>query len=417
MVNLEDFRGLKERLTVDTSEEQPVYLLAGKNRNYIRLSPSAYKLLQLRSSGVSFESIAEQFNRQPDQNVTPEEVEEAYQQVTERVAEIEENAESPRPGFLLRFSLLPEKLVAWVASYLSIAFHPLVALCLLAFIVVAIGVSLNQNFTSLDFAPDDFWLGYALLLASTLVHELGHASACARYGARPSSIGFTLYLIYPTFYSDVNTAWELKRWQRVVVDLGGAFLQLVVGAGYALAYAFSGWEPLRIALLMIFGNLVFSLNPIFRFDGYWVIADALGVTNLGRQPSRILRRFLARLKGKKTEPLPWPTPVKLILLPYTLISFGFWGFFIWRIVPYMWQQVATYPGAVVTLINDLLDPSRALNVELLQSLLMSTYMVIIVLLMIWRLGGPLFATVKSQVLELARRERTGQRAAVKAASK
>jgi putative peptide zinc metalloprotease protein len=365
-------------------------------------------VLQLRSSGISFESIAEQFNRQPDQNVTPDEVEAAYQQVIERVEEIEENAESPRPGFLFHFSILPEKLVAKVASYLSIAFHPIVALCLLAFIIVTIGISLRRDFASLNFAPRDFWLGYALLLASTLMHELGHASACARYGARPSSIGFTLYLIYPTFYSDVNTAWELKRWQRVVVDLGGAFLQLVVGAGYALAYTLSGWEPLRVALLMIFGNLVFSLNPIFRFDGYWVIADALGVTNLGQQPRRIFRHFLARLRGQTTKPLPWPTPVKLILLPYTLISFAFWGFFIWRIVPFMWQQIATYPNLVVTLINDLLDPSKALHVERFQSLLMSTYMVIIGLLMVWRLGAPLLAAARSKALELTRKERVNE---------
>ncbi len=403
MVELKDFRGLEKRLTVDTSEDQPVYLLAGKNESYIRLSPSAYQLLRLCSSGVSFEAIAEKLSLQTDQDASPDDVEAAYQHVVERIEKIEENAGRHRAGFLIRFSLLPKKFVARIASCLSIAFQPVVASCLLTGVITSIAIALRQN-TPLDLTPQNFWLGYALLLASTLMHEFGHASACARYGVQPSNIGFTIYFIYPTFYSDVSAAWELGRWQRVVVDLGGAFFQLVVGAGYAIAYTLSDWEPFKIALLMIFGNLVFSLNPIFRFDGYWVVADTLGVTNLGQQPRRILGHLLARLRGQPTKPLPWSMPVKIVLLPYTILSFGFWGFFIWKIVPLMWQHILTYPSLVIALINDLLDPSCAVAMGRFQSLLMSTYMVVIALLMVWRLGSPLFLAAKSKILKSSRKE-------------
>ncbi len=392
---LKDFRGLKERLTVDTSEDQPVYLLAGKNGSYIRLSPSAYQLLQLCSSGISFEAIAEELSQQMAQDVSSDDVRAAYEHVVERIEEIEKNTSHPRPGFLVRFSLIPQKLVTFIASGLSIAFHPIVAAGLLVFIVVSIVPAIQSM--SPDFAPQSFWLGYALLIASTLMHEFGHASACARYGAQPSDIGFTIYYIYPTFYSDVSAAWTLGRWQRVVVDLGGAFFQLAVGAGYALGYKLFAWEPLKAAFLMILGNLVFSLNPIFRFDGYWVIADALGVTNLGQQPSRIFKHFLARLRGQPTKPLPWPKLVQIILLPYTLFSFGFWGFFVWRIVPFIWHQVRTYPSAVGALITDLFDPSRTVALDSVRSLLMSTYMVVIALIMVWRMGSPVLRAVKSKI--------------------
>jgi putative peptide zinc metalloprotease protein len=402
MEELNDFRGLVERLIVDTSEEQPVYMLAGKNGSYIRLSPSAYQLLHLCSSGMSFEAIASQLGQQMVKEVSPDDVEAAYQRLVERVARIDGAPKRPRSGFLIHLPIVPEKIVARIASYLSIAFHPAVALCLFAGIVLAI-LDVRQRISSLDLTPANFWLGYLLLLTSTLMHELGHASACARYGARPSDIGFTLYLIYPTFYSDVSAAWELRRWQRVVVDLGGAFFQLVVGAGYAVGYTLSAWEPFKVALVMVLGNLVFSLNPIFRFDGYWVVADALGVTNLGRQPRRILRHFLNRLRGRPAKPLPWSTPVKIVLLPYTLLSFGFLGFFIWKMVPMMGRHILNYPSTIATLILDLLDPSRGVGMERWQSLLMSTYMVFIALLMIWRLGNPLFAAIKSRISKLAHR--------------
>lgn len=398
MVELNDFQGLEERLTVDTSEDQPVYLLTGKNGSHIRLSPSAYKLLQLRRSGISSETIAEQLSQQTDKAMSPDDIEAAYQRIVERITKIEERSYRPRLGFLVHVPILPEKIVTWVASRLSVAFHPVIAVCLLAGVIISIGAIFQHN-APLNLTPANFWLGYALLIASTLMHEFGHASACARYGARPSDIGFTFYLIYPTFYSDVSAAWPLKRWQRVVVDLGGAFFQLVVGAGYSIAYAFSGWEPLKVALFMIGGNLVFSLNPIFRFDGYWVVADTLGVTNLGQQPRRILRHLVARLRGQPTKPLPWPTAVKIVLAPYTLFSFGLWGFFIWRIVPMMGRYVFTYPRVVIALVHDLLNPSRTVTVERFQSWLMSTYMVIIMLLMMWRMGRPLFLAAKSRILK------------------
>lgn len=402
MMELENFRGLEEQLIADTSEDQPVYLLASKSGNYIRLSPSAYQLLHLRRSGVSFDAIAQELSQQTARNVSPDDVETAYRRVVERIAEIEANANRPRSGFLIRWPFLPERFVVRIASHLSVAFQPVVASCLLAATLVALAATLRKSI-SLDFTPASFWSGYALLLASTLVHEFGHASACVRYGARPSDIGFAVYLIYPAFYSDVSAAWELERWQRVVVDLGGSFFQLIVGAAYATAYALFDWEPFQVALLMILGNLVFSLNPVFRFDGYWVVADTLGVTNLGQQPRRVLRHLFARLRGQPTKPLPWSTPVKLLLLPYTLFSLGFWGVFIWKVAPVIGRYILTYPGAVTKLIRDLLDPSQIVDGGTFQSLLVSTYIVVIALLMVWRLSSPLLSSARSTIFRQARR--------------
>ncbi len=62
MNRLPDIQGIQERLIVDTSEGRQVYLLAvGTNPTYIRLSSTSYYLLEQRSLGVSFESVAEIF--------------------------------------------------------------------------------------------------------------------------------------------------------------------------------------------------------------------------------------------------------------------------------------------------------------------------------------------------------------------
>lgn len=373
-------RGLKERLVVDTSESQPVYLLVGKNGSYIRLSLIAYQLLQQRHSGISFSAIAGTLSQQMGRSVPPADVEAAYQHVVKRIAVIEGNANHNPSGFLLRRGFLPKADVNRIASYLSVAFHPVIAFCLLISIVAATVIAPRHDL-SLNVTPTVFWWGYTLFLVSLLMHELGHASACVRYGAQAREIGVTIYLIFPAFYSDVSAAWGLKRWQRVIVDLGGVFFQLVVAALYAGAYTLSGWEPLKVALVLIAGSCLFMLNPVFKSDGYWVLADAMGVTNLGQQPLRILRHFLERLCHRTVQHLPWPKLVTVTLALYTLLSFGIWGYFLWAVLPMLWRQVLGYPSLAITLINNLLNSPQRLNMGHLQSFLNSTFMVLVALLM------------------------------------
>jgi putative peptide zinc metalloprotease protein len=391
---LQALHGLQERLVVDTSEGHPVYLLAvGKHHTYLRLSPIAHHLLQQRSVGVSFASLAETMS-QAGKPVSPAEVEMAYDKVVERITEIERSAKPIGADFLWRWTLLPESLVVRLASWLSMAFHKPIAYGLLAGIVAATAIAPRQTFTFND-TPTGFLWSYLLFLGSLVMHELGHASACARYGARPSGIGLTIYLIFPAFYSDVSAAWELRRWQRVIVDLGGAFFQLVVGAGYAIAYTLSGWEPLKVAVMMIAGSCFFSLNPIFKFDGYWVVADALGVTNLSQQPCRILRHLFDRLRGRQAKPLPWSSFVTGVVTLYLLLSFGVWGYFLWLVLPMLWQRVLGYPSLAVALIQHLLHPSNAVDIGRLHAFLISTFMVTVVLLMLRRLVMLMLASARS----------------------
>jgi putative peptide zinc metalloprotease protein len=401
MLEFQNFRGLDERIKVDTSEEQPVYLLVGKNGSHIRLSPSAYYLLHSVYKGFSFEKLAEQLSQRQGRIIAPSEVEKAYRSVTERIVAIEERTGTNVFGFWLRVKLVPAWLVVKISQPLSIAFHPLVASFLLGVIIVTT-IWMMQWGLSFTLSPESFWIGYALFLVSLIFHELGHASACVRYGVRPSDIGFAIYWIYPAFYSDVSPAWQLKRWQRVIVDLGGAFFQFVVGACYILIYVFSGWQPVQVAFSMILYSTLFILNPVLKFDGYWVIADALGVTNLAAQPRRVLRYLVDRLHRRPTQLLPWPLWIAVTMIVYTLISFSFWGYFIWVLIPFVWNTASTYPFVVITLIDSLSNSSSTVLLSSFQSFLMATFSMVIVVLMLQRLATLVLRTISSLVLRSLR---------------
>lgn len=380
-------RRFAERLVVDTSEKRPVYLLLGKNGSYIRLSPSSYQLLRQIDQGSSFAQLAEQINQQGDKQVSASDVEAAYRKLDQTIAAIEERAEPQRAALWFRRRIISEAMVNRLARILAPAFHPVAAFCFFAVIAVAAYLLLQRG---LHLQSGHFLSGYGLFIASTMVHELGHSSACSRYGARPSEIGFGFYLFFPAFYSNVNSAWELKRWQRMVVDVAGVYFQLIVAAGFALAYLATGWEPLGVAIVMILGACLFSLNPILKFDGYWLVADALGVTNLGQQPRRMFRHLADRMHGRPTAPLPWSPSVSWTLVLYTMVSVGFWIWFLWRMLPLFIRLVLHYPELLTKVVNHL-------DTRLLGDLFASTLMLAFMGFMWWRLVRAIFVGTRARL--------------------
>jgi putative peptide zinc metalloprotease protein len=325
---------------LDTSEVRAAYVLRTADGGYVRVSAAARALLEKVERGASFEEIARSARR-GGQTASAADVEASYLDLLARLGASEAAAKTRLPpGFWLRLPLLPPALVAPVARRLSGAFDPRVAP--LAVGLIAVAALLAGRSGALALEGDHFWAGYGVFLLALVAHELGHASACARFGAPPGEIGLVAYLVYPSFYSRVSSAWTLRRAERVVVDLGGVYFELVFAALCVFVYAATGWAPLRTALALIAASCLVSLNPILRFDGYWVVADALGVTNLSRQVPRLVKRLWTR------EPSPWPRWVAIALVLYSVALVVFWGFFARSMVPQLAQIAARAPALVRT---------------------------------------------------------------------
>jgi putative peptide zinc metalloprotease protein len=385
---------------IDTSEQRRTFLFKGRNGAYIQLPEAAQFLLEQQQSGASFEVIAAIASRRSGKVITAAEAEAAYQKVITQIEAIESKEQALPSGFWFKFTLIPEVLVSKISTVLSVAYQPPVATGLLVFIGVALALTIS-GYHSLPRSGETFWIGFALFQLSLVAHEFGHSSACARYGATPSDIGFTIYLIYPAFYSDVSAAWELKRWQRVVVDFGGMFFQLAVGSVYAVAYAMSGFEPFFMANLLIAGTIVFNLNPIFKFDGHWALADALGVTNLSQQPARIIKHFWQRLRGESVQPLPWNNWITGVMIVYTVLGFGIWGAFMWFSLPWLLHNVGKLPDLATMLFNEALVGE--VKRDTVFALLQSVYFTLIVGLMMSRLVAPMFQRRAAQGVQAQNR--------------
>ncbi|CAK7050742.1 MAG: hypothetical protein DELT_01032 [Desulfovibrio sp.] len=166
-----------------------------------------------------------------------------------------------------------------------------------------------------------FTLEGAALAAVTLgltkaVHELGHAYAAKRLGCRVPTMGVAFMVLMPLLYTDTSAAWRLrKRLQRMQVCGAGMTAEMALAAWATLAWNFLPDGPVRSAAFILatttwIMTLAVNLSPFMRFDGYFLLSDALNVPNLQTRAFALarwkLREWLFAFGEEKPEQFePW----------------------------------------------------------------------------------------------------------------
>jgi hypothetical protein len=103
-------------------------------------------------------------------------------------------------------------------------------------------------------------------------------------------------------------------WTRLAIRSATAARNEQTGVNHANRGARRRWGSAIAPSCMV------TLNPLLKLDGYWVLADLIGVTNLSAQPGRLVARLWRRLRGDAVAPLPWSLPVAGVLLGYSILS-------------------------------------------------------------------------------------------------
>jgi putative peptide zinc metalloprotease protein len=238
---------------------------------------------------------------------------------------------APSGYMQLRIQLIGPTVVRQVAGALDWMFEKwaastVLAMNLVCHLIVYVWISKASDVNLNQLGGGD--VAYVALLTAlgAFLHEFGHATAAVRYGCERISIGFGQYLHITVFYTDLSEAWTLKRWERTVVDLGGIYFQLAYQCGLLAAYCMSGVTTFLFAFMLTDIAITGSLNPFFRLDGYWVVADALGVANLRQQSSHALRWMLSCLLPRgwvRARRWSLPPSTAILVASYALMSVAF----------------------------------------------------------------------------------------------
>jgi putative peptide zinc metalloprotease protein len=189
-----------------------------------------------------------------------------------------------------------------------------------------------------------FWI-YAVIVLSKIVHECGHAFACKYCSAKEGlsgdvhSMGVMFLIFAPVPYIDVSSSVLLRsRWARAAVGLAGVYSELFLAFLATLLWAAttpaSGIHLLARDCVIItsVSTLLFNLNPLLRFDGYFVFSDLLNLPNLYQRSQAytlyLLKRFVlgarraSSVVRRQGEKLLYPLYALAALAYRVLITVG-----------------------------------------------------------------------------------------------
>ncbi len=174
-----------------------------------------------------------------------------------------------------------------------------------------------------------FWLYFAFAFIK-FIHELGHGFMCRRFGGEVHELGIMFLVLFPAPYVDASSAWTFKnKWHKVLVGAGGMIFELFVAAICALLWlavkdSDSDYRLFlyNIMLIASFSTVVFNANPLLRYDGYYMLSDALEIPNLQFKSREyalsLFKRYLFRVKW--SQPLPNGFWTKFWMVLYFCLS-------------------------------------------------------------------------------------------------
>ncbi len=186
----------------------------------------------------------------------------------------------------------------------------LVPLCLLMLVVVWFVLPRGGRITAETMSvleTNNLLLLYAAFVIAKLTHEFAHATSCKallhKEGLRGGvhQIGVMLLVMIPMPYVDASSATALPmRAHRIVVAAAGMMAELTLAGCAAIIWAVT---PEHAALhifcfnLMFIGSistLLFNINPLLRYDGYYILSDMLGVANLAQRSREMIMHLVKR---------------------------------------------------------------------------------------------------------------------------
>jgi len=172
------------------------------------------------------------------------------------------------------------------------------------------------------------WLAYPLVKA---LHELGHALAVKRWGGEVHELGILFLVFVPLPYVDASAASvHPEKHRRMLVAAAGIAVELFLAALGTFVWVAA--EPglvreVAYAVMVLGGvsSVLFNGNPLLRFDGYYVLADALEIPNLASRANRYAGALARRhVLGQRGAELPETAPGEAAwLVGYAVASFAY----------------------------------------------------------------------------------------------
>lgn len=269
--------------------------------------------------------------------------------------------------FYIRIPLLnPDRLITALHAKMAFLGRPW-PLALMAALVLAAATLVLWHWPRLVEPRAEFlsarglaWLLVAMV-GVKVVHELAHACVCKHYGGRVPEMGLVLIVFTPCLYCDVSDAWMFpSRRSRLAVTAAGIAAELVLAAAAALVFVATrdgAIHQAAFSLMIVAGvsTILFNGNPLLRYDGYYLLSDAIETPNLRLRARRYLVAAVRRLVlGDPVPDLDRPDRRRGFVLLYGVAAYLYGWFILYAILGMLYRKLEAYDlqalaGALIAL--------------------------------------------------------------------
>ena len=159
-----------------------------------------------------------------------------------------------------------------------------------------------------------------LSMAVISLHELAHAFTVKHFGGIVPDMGLLFMCLMPAAYTNSSDSYRMYRWQRCLVIGAGVLCQVVIAAiAFWLWHFTANSSSLHTAAYLLMAAALFTvalnLNPLARFDGYYLLVAATGINNLKGRSFGLYKAWLSRQPSVERGCDRW------ILAAYAPLSF------------------------------------------------------------------------------------------------
>lgn len=337
---------------LDTTSKEKKYRLTTPNAD-VKINETTKEFLQYlqENEGRSASNIVSEYSE--DASVSAQSVKKILKNLSEKKVLLEEPPSNNQGkewkeerlsyrgemnNLWFRKKLFDTDKYSWFFKKLGFIFSkPFVVVAITSFLIFDIyffysiffssgeaGLRYYSYFDYLVFFPLGWLLGF--------IHELGHTVATKKNDLpMPKGVGIGLYYFMIVFYADTHETWNLSRKKRAVVSTAGFYwnvltLIILIPICFLIRSA-----ALKDFILLFHISILSVFNPFLKMDGYWLLTDLLGVTNLHH---KVRSYFKGLIRGEdkiqgETKPFKgYPRKIQLAVLVYGVIYFLFLGVFL-----------------------------------------------------------------------------------------
>lgn len=289
-INLKSYQGgnnLKLKI-IDIIEDYTCYIVKLSNEKYIRLGVDELKYLMTK---LEYENEKEILLPQSE-NVLSNDIKKVIDNKIKEYKSYEKEKSDSGISMIKLVTINPDKFLNFFYRYSKCIYSMPVFVVYIFFNIVCFflignnGEKITNDLSNLQLDTVSIIVLYTAMILTLMLHEIGHATVCKKYGGKVTKMGVVLFFLAPCLYCDVSDIYMFRgKKGKILVSVAGLYINSIMSLIAIFFYCTLNTSDSISSLLLLYyianvGFIIYNLIPFVKLDGYWLLAGLLNISNL-----------------------------------------------------------------------------------------------------------------------------------------